>query len=94
MNKHVDNSHVVAPDIEVRLERLAERLNVPVAKVLEDGLVDYLDRADRRAELYSELDRRYDRYVKTGLHVTNAEVKQWLLERARGERTPPPKAHN
>jgi len=93
MNKHVAKQYVVAPGLEARLERVAERLQRSTDQVLESALVDYLDRIETREQLYEELDRRHERYQQTGLHLTNEEVRQWLLQRARGERVPRPKAH-
>lgn len=93
MNKHVAKQHKVSPAIEDRLERAAEQLQLPADQIVEDALAHYLDRVERRSELYAELDRRYEDYRKTGLHLTNAEVKQWLLKRSRGESDTLPEAH-
>lgn len=93
MNNHVAKHHRFSPQVEERLERAAEQLQRPADQVLEDALVHYLDKVERRATLYSEMDRRFEDYQRTGLHLTNAEVKEWLLKRIRGESATLPKAH-
>jgi predicted transcriptional regulator len=93
INKYAVKQHEVSPAIEERLERAAEQLQVPADQIVEDALERYLDRVEKRGELYAELDRRYEDYRKTGLHLTNAEVKDGLLKRSRGESDTLPEAH-
>lgn len=93
MNKHVVHGHVLSESLERRLQHAAERTEKSPARLIEAALGYFLDQIETDAEQQTELEARFQRWKKTGLHVTNDEVKEWLVRRAAGEDVPPPKAH-
>jgi len=93
MNKHVANGHVLSPDLEKRLGRVAERTGKSSTRLLEAALAYFLDQVETDEEVRLELDERLQHMKETGLHVTNDEVMAWLKRLADGEDVPPPKAH-
>lgn len=93
MNKHVVHGHVSSESIERRLQRVAKRTEKSPARLIEAALGYFLDQIETDAEQQTELEARFQHWKKTGLHVTNDEVKEWLARRAAGEDVPPPKAH-
>ncbi|WP_055046217.1 hypothetical protein [Devosia sp. A16] len=93
MNKHVVHGHVLSESIERRLQRVAERTEKSPARLIEAALGYFLDQIETDAEQQTELEARFQRWKKTGLHVTNDEVKEWLARQAAGEDVPLPNAH-
>lgn len=93
MNKHVASGHVLAPDLEKRLARVAERTRRSPADLLEVALHRFLGEIETEDELHAELEDRFREMEETGLHLTNDEVMEWLDRVAKGEDPPLPKAH-
>lgn len=92
MNKHVVHGHVLEPDLESRLERVAARMGLSTTELVNMAVDFLLERAETPEEELAGLDEDMREYEKTGLHVTNDEVKDWLERYLEGE-APPPKPH-
>ena len=56
-----------------------------------EALPNPLDMTDEEFEAKSRESLRH--YQETGLHLTNDEVKEWMRQRALGNRIPMPKLH-
>lgn len=93
MNKHVAPRHVLSPELELRLQRVAERLNRSPTRLLEAALGYFLDQVETDEEINTYIEERLREMKETGLHVTNEEVMEWLERVANGEDVPPPEAH-
>ncbi|MEO6013086.1 MAG: hypothetical protein ABIQ30_05825 [Devosia sp.] len=44
-------------------------------------------------EFFQKAVDAHEEYKRTGLHLTQEEVEEWMAKRARGERAPMPKLH-
>jgi hypothetical protein len=65
----------------------------PTELTLEEieALPNPLDMTDE--EFFRRGVEAHEEYKRTGLHLTQAEVEEWMAKRARGERAPMPKLH-
>jgi hypothetical protein len=53
----------------------------------------YPDRAEKREALRQEARAAHDHFMRTGLHLTNAEVLDWMEKIIQGEKVPLPQCH-
>lgn len=93
MNKHVINGHVLDEELERRLGRVAERMDMSTTDLVNMAVNFFLERAETPEEELQMLDDRSREMDEKGLHVTHEEVSEWLRRIAKGERVPRPKAH-
>lgn len=93
MNKHVVHGHVLEPELENRLGRVAERMKMPTTDLVNMAVDFFLERAETPEEELAMLADRSREMDETGLHITNDEMREWLEHIANGENVPPPKAH-
>ena len=93
MNKHVVHGHVLSPDLEKRLARVAERMGKSSTRLLEAALAYFLDQVETEQEINADSEESLRDYEETGLHVTNEEVMDWLERVAKGDDVPPPEPH-
>lgn len=56
-----------------------------------EGLPNPLDMTDEEFRAKAQESRLH--YKETGLHLTHDEVKEWMRQRALGNRIPMPKLH-
>lgn len=93
MNKHVVQGYVVAGDTQSRVERVATRMKVSTTELVNMAVDYFLDQVETPEEELAGLEDTVRDYERTGLHVTNEEVMEWLERRANGEDIPMPKPH-
>jgi predicted transcriptional regulator len=93
MNKHVAHGHVLEEELERRLGRVSERMNLSTTELVNMAVDFFLERAETPEEELAMLDDRSREMDETGLHITNDEMREWLERVANGEDAPPPKAH-
>lgn len=93
MNKHVAHGHILDADVERRLERVAARMKTPPAELVSMAVDYFLDQVETPEEEAITLEEDRLEYERTGLHLTNDEVLEWLERRANGEDVPMPKPH-
>ena len=66
--------------------------SIKMTRILRDR-VQKVEREEQREELRQIGIRAHDEYMQTGLRLTNAEVKTWLADLARGNAAEPPECH-
>lgn len=93
MNKHVSRGHTVDPDTESRLQRVAARMNLSAAELVNIAVDYFLDQVETPEEELAGLEETIREHERTGLHVTNDEMMEWLERRGNGENIPIPKPH-
>jgi predicted transcriptional regulator len=93
MNKHVVHGYVLEEELEKRLTRVSERMEMSTTELVNMAVDFFLERAETPEEELKMLDERSREMDETGLHITNDEMREWLERVARGENVPPPKAH-
>jgi predicted transcriptional regulator len=76
-----------------RLRAIAESRQRSVNGLMNDVLLEFADRAERRATFLREAQEAHREYRETGLHVTREEMDTWFDAVARGEDPPLPEPH-
>ena len=80
-------------ELRERLQNLAEtRQRTPHALMLQ-AIENFVSREEKREAWRQEGIAAWEEYQRTGLHLTNAEVKEWLSQLAAGNNVEPPKCH-
>ena len=80
-------------ELRARIQHLAEaRQRTPHALMLQ-ALETFVTREEQREAFRQEGIAAWEEYQRTGLHLTNAEVKEWLSQLAAGNKVEPPKCH-
>ena len=93
MKAQINASVRITPALHARIASLAEtRKRTPHAVMLQ-ALESYVAREEKREAWRQEGIAAWEEYQRTGLHLTNAEVKQWLSQLAAGNNVEPPKCH-
>lgn len=93
MKTQINASVRLSPALHGRLVALAEaRQRSPHALMLQ-AIENYVTREEKREAWRQEGIAAWEEYQQTGLHLTNAEVKEWLGQLAGGNNVEPPKCH-
>lgn len=80
-------------DTRRRLERIAKAREVDLRTIVLEALAQYLEREEEQEEWVREGDAVLKHYRETGLHLTSAEVDDWLARLEEGEDVDPPPCH-
>lgn len=92
-NPTLPTSIKIPHELKERINNLASaRQRTPHALMIQ-ALETYIEREEKREALRIEARAAHDEYMRTGLHLTNAEVKLWLTELAKGNDVEPPACH-
>lgn len=93
MQTQVNASVKLPPALRERIQNLAEtRRRTPHSLMLQ-AIESYVEREEKREALRQEAKAAHEHYVQTGLHLTNAEVIDWMDKIIQGEKTPLPPCH-
>ena len=76
-----------------RLRTAAARQRRTPNWLMREAIEQYLTRDEAEAEFAADARKALADYRRTGLHVTNEEVMDWLDKLARGEDAEMPKPH-
>ena len=80
-------------ELRERLHNLATaRQRTPHAIMLQ-AIEAFVNQEEKREAWRQEGIAAWVEYQRTGLHLTNNEVKEWLSQLAAGNNTEPPKCH-
>ena len=91
MKTQVNASVRLPSALHERVVSLAEiRQRTPHALMLQ-AIESFVSREEQREAFRQEGIAAWEEYQRTGLHLTNAEVKEWLSQLAAGNRVEPPK---
>ena len=84
-----------APEASLRrrLSRIASSRAVGLRTIVLEALEQYLEREEERAAWIQEGDEALKHYNETGLHLTGAEVDDWLARLEEGDDADPPPCH-
>lgn len=94
MQPHVLSTSIKIPgELRERLQNLAEiRQRTPHALMLQ-AIESFVSREEKREAWRQEGIAAWEEYQRTGLHLTNDEVVDWMDAVIRGEKAPMPKCH-
>ena len=93
MKTQINASVRLSPALHARVVTLAEiRQRTPHALMVQ-AIENYVTHEEKREAWRQEGIAAWEEYQQTGLHLTNAEVKEWLAQLAAGHKVEPPKCH-
>jgi predicted transcriptional regulator len=72
---------------------LAEIRQRTAHALMLQAIESFVEREEKREALRQEAKAAHDHYAQTGLHLTNAEVIEWIDKTVQGEKAPMPKCH-
>jgi len=65
-------------DLRDRLARLADARKHAAHFLMREAIQEYVEREEKRESFHQEALQAWEEYKETGLHVTGAEVIEWL----------------
>lgn len=93
MQTQVNASVKMSPALRERIQNLAElRRRTPHSLMLQ-AIESFVEREEKREALRQEAKAAHEHYEQTGLHLTNAEVIEWMDKIIQGEKAPMPPCH-
>lgn len=93
MQDLINKSVKISPELNGRIKNLADLRNQSVHSVMVQALEAYITREEKREAWRKEGIEAWEEYQKTGLHLTNVEVVDWMDKIIAGENVPMPKCH-
>ena len=88
------NASVKLPaSLHARLASLAEARSRSAHSLMVQAIESYVSREEKREAWRREGIVAWEEYQRTGLHLTNGEVMEWLARTAAGEDVEMPECH-
>jgi predicted transcriptional regulator len=81
------------PTMKERIQRLAEARRRTSHWIMREAIEEYISREEKREQFRLETIAAWEDYQRTGLHVTDEEMDEWLTKLESGEDAPPPICH-
>jgi predicted transcriptional regulator len=82
------------PDVNERVQRLAETRHRSTDWLMREAVKQYLDREESREFVRRDAMAAWEAYQADGLHATGEDVDAWLAKLEAGEDVPPPECHD
>jgi predicted transcriptional regulator len=82
------------PEIQARLQRLADARRRPADRLMRDAIEQYVDREEQREKFHRDALASWAEYQATGRHVSAEEADAWLARLEAGEDSDPPQPHD
>ena len=83
----------LAPEVKARIESLADVRKRSVHSLMVEAIERYVTREEQREELRQAGIAAHEHYKRTGLHLTNDEVRAWIDRLRQDKSEPIPKCH-
>ena len=80
-------------DLRNRIQNIALISHKSANALMVQAIESFVEREEKRQAIRQECLAAHEHYVQTGLHLTNAEVVEWIDNVISGEKTPLPKCH-
>ena len=96
MPNHPSTSHVsirLPAGLKDRVRELAAARQRSANALLVQAVAAFVEREERREALRQECKAAHEHYLRTGLHVTQAEVKDWVARLRQDSEAAPPTCH-
>ena len=81
----------LAPEVKARIEYLADVRKRSAHSLMVEAIERYVTREEQREELRQAGIAAHEHYARTGLHLTNDEVRGWIDQLRQGKNEPMPK---
>ena len=80
-------------DLKDCIQKLATTRQRSTNALVVQAITAFVEREEKREALRQECIAAHNHYEQTGLHVTNAEVKDWIEALRQGKKVERPKCH-
>lgn len=78
-------------DLKLRLDKLAATDGKSTHAFMVEALADTADRIERQQAFEAEVERRWQRFQRSGEYHTTDDLRAYAMALARGEEIDPPK---
>ena len=93
MQASINASVKISPELHSRIKSLADLRKQSVHSVMRQALEAYVSREEKREAWRKEGMDAWEEYQKSGLHLSNGEVMEWMDKIIAGEKAQMPKCH-
>ncbi|MGE9984396.1 CopG family ribbon-helix-helix protein [Desulfovibrio sp. SGI.169] len=80
-------------ELKARVQGLAVMRQRSTNALVVQAVTAFVEREEKREALRQECLAAHEHYQQTGLHVTQAEVKDWIALLRQGKQADAPKCH-
>ena len=80
-------------ELKARVQQLAAVRQRSANALLVQAVAAFVEREEQREALRQECRAAHEHYLRTGLHVTQAEVKDWAARLGQDSEAAPPICH-
>jgi predicted transcriptional regulator len=80
-------------ELKKRIDRLARARDRSPHWLMKQAIEEFVDRQETEEEFRQRAEQALEHYRRTGLHLTNDEVVEWMDRIIAGENPPMPKPH-
>lgn len=80
-------------ELKARVQHLAAARQRSANALLVQAVAAFVEREEQREALRQECRAAHEHYLRTGLHVTQAEVKDWAARLGEDREAAPPVCH-
>jgi predicted transcriptional regulator len=81
------------PQLRNRMQTLAAARQRSVHELMIRAVETYVEREEKREAIRQECIQAHDDYLRTGLHLTDEEVDEWVDQVVQGIKADIPKCH-
>lgn len=96
MQSHPQTSPIsirLPADLKARVQELAAARQRSANALLVQAVAAFVEREEQREALRQECRAAHEHYLRTGLHVTQAEVRDWISRLREDAKAAPPACH-
>lgn len=93
MQSVVNTSVKMSPILRERILNLAEARKQSAHAIMLQALEAFVSHEEKREAWRQEGIAAWEDFQRTGLHLTNTEVVEWMDKIAQGKKVPMPKCH-
>lgn len=79
-------------DLKVRVAKAAEGAGTTAHNFMLEAIAARTEAQEQRNEFFTEAQRRYEEFQRTGEAVPWEDMREYMMGLARGEDPPPPRA--
>jgi predicted transcriptional regulator len=80
-------------EMKTRVQRLADAQRRTSHWIMREAIEEYVSRQEKRLSFLNDAQAAWEDYQRTGLHLTNEEVGDWLAKIEAGEDAELPECH-
>ena len=80
-------------DLKERIQGLAAIRQRSTNSLVIQAVAAFVEREEKHEAIRQECIAAHEHYQQTGLHVSHAEVKEWIARLRQGKKVEPPQCH-